>query len=183
MAISAIETIQDSISNGSAIESSADTLDKNEFLMLFVTQLQNQDPLSPMDNAELAAQTAQFASLEQLQYLNENIVNLQKYQSAIFDENAVLFIDKFVRVTDNAIELKNGEPVDINFDLEREATAVYVSIYDANGNRISEVEGASHDPGPKAERIESPSEWTPEKIVERAATITSDKGEAGDFDD
>ena len=148
MAISGIETIQNSISNGSAIESSADTLDKNEFLMLFVTQLQNQDPLSPMDNAELAAQTAQFASLEQLQYLNENIVNLQKYQSAIFDENAVLFIDKFVRVTDNAIELKNGEPVDINFDLEREATAVYVSIYDANGNRISEVEGASHDPGP-----------------------------------
>jgi fructose/tagatose bisphosphate aldolase len=41
----------------------------------------------------------------------------------------------------------------------------------------------SHDPGPKAERIESPSEWTPEKIVQRAATITSDKGEAGDFDD
>ena len=41
----------------------------------------------------------------------------------------------------------------------------------------------SHDPGPKAERIESSSEWTPEKIVQRAATITSDKGEAGDFDD
>jgi fructose/tagatose bisphosphate aldolase len=41
----------------------------------------------------------------------------------------------------------------------------------------------SHDPGPKSERIESPSEWTPEKIVQRAATITSDKGEAGDFDD
>jgi len=41
----------------------------------------------------------------------------------------------------------------------------------------------SHDPGPKAERIESPSEWTPEKIDQRAATITSDKGEAGDFDD
>lgn len=41
----------------------------------------------------------------------------------------------------------------------------------------------SHDPGPKAERIESSSEWTPEKIVQRAATITSDKGEPGDFDD
>jgi len=41
----------------------------------------------------------------------------------------------------------------------------------------------SHDPGSKAERIESPSEWTPVKVVQRAATITSDKGEAGDFDD
>jgi len=41
----------------------------------------------------------------------------------------------------------------------------------------------SYDPGPKAERIEDPSEWTPEKIIKRAATIESDKGPQGDFDD
>ena len=35
----------------------------------------------------------------------------------------------------------------------------------------------------KAERIEDPAEWTPEKIVERAKSIDSDKGEEGDFDD
>ena len=45
------------------------------------------------------------------------------------------------------------------------------------------LETGSHDPGAKAERIDNPEEWTPEKIVERAATITSDKGEEGDFDD
>ncbi len=39
------------------------------------------------------------------------------------------------------------------------------------------------DAGPKAERIEDPAEWTPEKIVERAKAIDSDKGEEGDFDD
>lgn len=41
----------------------------------------------------------------------------------------------------------------------------------------------THDPGPKAERIEDPSEWTRDKIVRRAATIAGDKGPAGDFDD
>ena len=41
----------------------------------------------------------------------------------------------------------------------------------------------SHDPGAKAERMENPEEWTPDKIVARAATITSNKGEEGDFDD
>jgi fructose-bisphosphate aldolase class II len=39
------------------------------------------------------------------------------------------------------------------------------------------------DPGPKAERIEDPVEWTSEKIIERAKTIESDKGPEGDFDD
>jgi fructose/tagatose bisphosphate aldolase len=41
----------------------------------------------------------------------------------------------------------------------------------------------SFDLGPKAERIEKAAEWTPEKIRERAKTIGSDKGAAGNFDD
>jgi fructose-bisphosphate aldolase class II len=41
----------------------------------------------------------------------------------------------------------------------------------------------SFDPGPKAERIEDPSEWNPEKIVQRAASIQSNPSSAGDFDD
>lgn len=41
----------------------------------------------------------------------------------------------------------------------------------------------SYDPGPKASRIEDASEWTPEKIITRAALIDTDKGPAGDFDD
>ncbi len=41
----------------------------------------------------------------------------------------------------------------------------------------------SHDMGPKVGRTEDPSEWTPEKIVARAAAIDSDKGPEGDFDD
>ncbi len=45
------------------------------------------------------------------------------------------------------------------------------------------LENGSHDPGPKASRIEDPAEWTPERIVERAVSIQSDKGPAGDFDD
>jgi hypothetical protein len=41
----------------------------------------------------------------------------------------------------------------------------------------------SHDLGPRANRTEDPSEWTPEKIDARAAAIDSDKGPEGDFDD
>ena len=41
----------------------------------------------------------------------------------------------------------------------------------------------SFDPGPKAERIENPDDWTPDKIVARAASIVSHEGPRGDFDD
>jgi len=45
------------------------------------------------------------------------------------------------------------------------------------------LQADNFDPGPKTDRIENPDEWTPEKIVERAALIESDKGPEGDFDD
>lgn len=45
------------------------------------------------------------------------------------------------------------------------------------------LEANSHDPGPKAQRIEDPQEWTPEKIIQRASLIEGNDGPEGDFDD
>jgi len=45
------------------------------------------------------------------------------------------------------------------------------------------LEAGTYDPGPKASQIENPDEWTSEKIVQRAATIVSDKGPKGNFED
>ncbi len=45
------------------------------------------------------------------------------------------------------------------------------------------LKNRSHDPGPKAGKIEKKSDWTEEKIFEKASKIVSDKGPDGDFDD
>jgi fructose-bisphosphate aldolase class II len=45
------------------------------------------------------------------------------------------------------------------------------------------LEAGSHDPGPKAERIEEPKEWSAAGIAEKAALIDSQEGPEGDFDD
>ncbi|MUG87620.1 flagellar hook capping protein [Paenibacillus timonensis] len=49
---------------------------KDAFLKLMMAQMQNQDPLSPMDNTQMVAQMAQFSSVEQLTNISEQLSNL-----------------------------------------------------------------------------------------------------------
>ncbi len=51
---------------------------KNEFLKLLVAQMSNQDPLNPMDGKEMAAQLAQFSSVEQLLNINTKLDDMIK---------------------------------------------------------------------------------------------------------
>jgi len=51
-------------------------LGKDAYLQLLVTQLSNQDPMSPMDNGAMVAQLAQFSALEQMQNLNDSFGEL-----------------------------------------------------------------------------------------------------------
>lgn len=55
---------------------SAQELGQSEFLKLLVTQLENQDPMNPMDNQQFIAQLATFSSLEQLISINKAVMKL-----------------------------------------------------------------------------------------------------------
>lgn len=80
-----------------------DNMDKEDFLMLLVTQFQYQDPLNPMEDQEFVAQMAQFSSLEQLMNLNsgmESLTNATENQQML---NATSYIGKQVSVSGNTI--------------------------------------------------------------------------------
>jgi flagellar basal-body rod modification protein FlgD len=49
---------------------------ESTFLTLLVTQLKNQDPLSPADSTQFVTQLAQFSQLEDLQNINQNVMNI-----------------------------------------------------------------------------------------------------------
>ena len=55
-------------------ETATQELDQNAFMSLLVTQLENQDPLSPVQNEDFVAQLATFSSLSELEQLNDNIL-------------------------------------------------------------------------------------------------------------
>ncbi len=66
-----------------AVESiSKSSLSIQDFLRILTSQLNNQDPLKPMDNQEFVAQLAQFTTLQQSQQLNEKIDSLLSIQAA-----------------------------------------------------------------------------------------------------
>ena len=54
---------------------------QEDLFKILLTQLNYQDPLKPMDNAEFIAQLAQFTSLEQARQTNDNIESLLRMQS------------------------------------------------------------------------------------------------------
>ena len=59
-------------------KSTNNDLDKNAFLKLLVTQLENQDPLDPQDNSSYIAELAQFSSLEQMTNVAKSLEDLGK---------------------------------------------------------------------------------------------------------
>lgn len=61
----------------------AKKLGKDEFLKMLVAQLKNQDPMNPMDGSQMAAQLAQFSSVEQLIDINKSLTDQQTTNTAI----------------------------------------------------------------------------------------------------
>lgn len=139
METSALSSISGSAASSQAIAAS-NTLGKEAFLTLLIAQLQNQDPLNPADSTEFTSQLAQFSSLEQLSNVNENLERLQDYQASSNNAQAVGFIGKEVVFKGNALQVKSGLAPACEFELSAAAKNVAVSIYDARGNFVTDIQ-------------------------------------------
>jgi flagellar basal-body rod modification protein FlgD len=123
-----------------ATNAASKAMGKEAFLTLLIAQLQHQDPLKPADSTEFTAQLAQFSSLEQLSNINANLDSLKLYQASINNAQAVAFIGKDIVSKGNHLELKTGQATTCEFDLGAAAKRAAVSIYDATGNFVADIQ-------------------------------------------
>ena len=73
-------------------------LKKDDFLKLFVAQLQHQDPLNPDDGAEMATKLAQFNSSEQMMNVNTNLEKMQKSETTGRNMQLVNYVGKSIKM-------------------------------------------------------------------------------------
>jgi len=105
------------------------------FLTLLTTQLQHQDPTSPMDSSQFTNQLVEFSSVEQAIQENSQLGTLISLQQQNQSAAAVSYLGKTVEVTGNALPLVNSEG-QFSYTLQGTAQSASVVITDQNGNEI-----------------------------------------------
>lgn len=117
---------------------------ENRFLTLLVTQLQNQDPLNPMDNAQVTSQMAQLSTVTGINQLNNTLLALSGQMDVSQSMQAASLIGKDVLVPGTKISVgvdaDGVHPTPFGVDMISEASNVVVTITDAAGNVVRNID-------------------------------------------
>lgn len=105
----------------------------DQFLRLLTTQLQNQDPLSPMDSTEFTNQLVSFSSVEQQIKINDNLTQLLALSNASQATLGLSYIGLNVDMQGSQFLYDGTNPARMSYTLPADATRSTVSILDENG--------------------------------------------------
>ncbi len=116
-------------------------LDRDDFMKLFVTQLQYQDPMNPMESAEMATQVAQFNMVDLLYKSNNALKSLVSATKAGALTDAVAFLGTDVTYKGYAVELgEEGGSVSVEIEAESPSKVTTVMVADQSGRIVKTVE-------------------------------------------
>lgn len=119
---------------------------QDRFLKLLVTQMKNQDPLNPMDNAQVTSQMAQLSTVSGIDKLNATLAALSSSMAASQSMQAASMIGHVVVVPGSKMELKNDKGAGA-LDLTQPADNITVHIKDASGNVVRNMNLGSQPVG------------------------------------
>jgi flagellar basal-body rod modification protein FlgD len=105
---------------------------ENRFLKLLTTQLKNQDPLNPLDNAQVTSQMAQISTVSGIESLNATLKTLLQDSKDSQTTQAASLVGQAVMVPGSGLTLSSSAGVG-GFILDADADAVKVTISDSNG--------------------------------------------------
>ncbi len=121
-------------------------LGKDDFLLLLVTQLQNQDPLNPQDPTEFTSQLAQYSSLEQLFTVNDQLGQLETTNGNVVQMTALGLMGQNVVVQSDSVTLGNGS-VTLGYTLSNSVDQAQLVIQNADGNTVATLDGSALSAG------------------------------------
>jgi flagellar basal-body rod modification protein FlgD len=114
------------------------TLGKDDFLKIMITQMKNQDPTKPFNADEMAAQMAQYASVEQLQNVNQNLGKMQTDHQASDRMSMTSMIGKTITVDRERFPHTEGVEESLGYTLSRNASEVKLSVINGSGETVFE---------------------------------------------
>lgn len=131
-----------STSSGSATDASMLGSNLNTFLTLLTTQLQNQDPTSPMDTTQFTQQLVEFSGVEQQINTNKDLQTLIALQTSSEAMSAMPMVGKTIQYNESTAPLSNGQ-ASFTYTLPSTAAAADLVVEDANGNIVYETTAAT----------------------------------------
>ncbi len=116
-------------------------LDQYDFMNLFITELQHQDPMEPMSTEAMAGQLADFSNMEATMTMSDNMEKLLEYQVSQSNLQLLTLIDADVMVAGNTLGVNQDGPTGKgSFSMLGEAGTTVVEIYDAGGRMVDVVD-------------------------------------------
>jgi flagellar basal-body rod modification protein FlgD len=127
-------------SSGTSASATSSSLSdvQNTFLKLLTTQLQNQDPTNPMDNAQMTTQLAQMSQAQGIDNLNTTLTSLLSSYQSTQTLQAASLIGHQVLADGNALTLSGSQAVGA-LDLSKPADSVNVQILDSTGKVVRNI--------------------------------------------
>ncbi|AMO35669.1 flagellar hook assembly protein FlgD [Thauera humireducens] len=122
---------------------------QGRFLKLLTTQLQNQDPMNPMENAEMTSQLAQMSTVDGIERLNKMVQSFFDSQASAEGLNAAALLGRGVLVEGSRLALTEAGAIG-GFEIDTPADSVTLSVRDSSGLVVkqmvfNDVDAGSHN--------------------------------------
>lgn len=142
--------VQDTSSTSSASASSigarSSSATEDRFLSLLIAQMKNQDPLNPLDNAQVTSQMAQLSTVQGIEKMNTSLAALSQGMNSNQVAQAASLIGHGVLIPGNSLTPVSGENA-FGFELQQPVDDVKVSIVDATGKAVRHYDLGSQQIG------------------------------------
>lgn len=125
------------------------------FLKLLVTQLQNQDPTSPVDSSQMTSQLAQINTVSGIAQLNTSLTSLSTQLAAGQQTQAALLIGTNVLAPGDSVAVKSGAASPFGVSLANDVSNLTITVKNSSGVVVNTINAGKQSAGTV------PFNWTP----------------------